>query len=460
LTPTYLIQLGSGGLTGIPFSQLQGDSGSVGALPNVVSLFPSSSSSGGSSVEVAATMPQGSGVDCWRINLVDDSITQTCHVPLGSLLLSSGENFPIVSLLYGNGWWVAIGAGSTPYGGGGPTAAGTSSSVGTSACFSGCQSDAGLVAYYYTEDPILAPASMTWLAALLAGLGALWLFLVLGARRFMRTLSPPGAGAESPPPGAMPGGPGPSQVRSSYLKGLLLWGIVWLPLALMTFTPASGGSGIWLPVLIVAGGLLGVLFVIPFHSWVRKTLHNYRVGSSLGSGSIGAMPVPGLGPWDPFLITSYFAQASWGATFFLLIGVWILALTSRSSYYVMSSTGGSPALSPAAIFVVIMVVAVAGLRALYHAGLAVAVEGFWPRSSSSSISVRGENATTWPASRVGLAASDRLEPLPRGLDLPTRDPSRSGPPGRLLWQVGVGSGGLGLRGHVIGSPTLSGSGAA
>jgi hypothetical protein len=364
LTPTYLIQLGSGGLTGIPFSQLQDDSGTTGELPNVVSLVPSSSSSGGDSVEVAATMPSGSGVDCWLINLDTDVISQTCHVPLGSFLLPSGESLPIVSLLYGDGWWVAVGAGSTPYESSGTLASAPTSSVGTSVCFTGCQSDEGLVAYYYTQAASVTTTALAAVAALIAAVGILWLMVVFVARRSMRAITPPAEETETPSEVSSQGLKWMSRLRSAYLKGLLCWVAVWIPLFILAFVPSTVGSNPALPYVIIAGGVFGAILAIPFHTKVRRALQSFLSGAPNRQDYYA---------FDRSHFVAYFAYASWFFAFLMLLAVWITAVSTRSSEYVTSGSNGTPVLGAAAIVLVILVVTVVVLRTLYHNDLASAM---------------------------------------------------------------------------------------
>jgi hypothetical protein len=368
LTPTYLIQLGTGGLTGIPFSQLQEDSGNTGSLPRVVSLVPSSTSSGGDSVEVAATMPSGSGVDCWLINLVSGTISQTCHVPLDSFLLPSGESLPIVSLLYGDGWWVAVGAGETPYessGGGGTVAEPTSSSVGTSVCFTGCGSNEGLVAYYFTQSSSVTTSYLAVIAVLIAGIGVIWLIVVFAARRSMRALARAENKDASPAERPSLGTVWVSRLSSAYLKGLLCWMIVWIPLFLLAFIPSSLGSDPVLPYAIIAGGVVGAIIAIPFHTRVRTALQSF-----LSGGSVRPEPLT----FDRAHTVAYFAYASWFFAFLMLIAVGILAVSTSSSVAVTSGTTGTPVLSAAAILLVMLVVVVVCLRALYHNSMASALD--------------------------------------------------------------------------------------
>lgn len=365
LTPTYLIQLGSGGLTGIPFSQLQEDSGNVGSLPQVVSLV----ASGGNSVEVAATMPSGSGVDCWNVDLSSDEISQTCHVPLGAFLLSSSGDFPIVSLLYGNGWWVAIGAGSTPYGEGGAVPAESSASVGTSVCFTGCQSDEGLVAYFYTENPTITPGVVSVIAALLAALGVVWLLLVARARRFMRK----NAASDGTEAASQPASPALAYLCPNYMKSLLVWVIVWIPLSVLAFIPGSTGNDSLLLWAIIGGGIVGTLVAFPFHSRVRKALQSMHKVRTITGSFFGVSADYGAPAFDKAQIATDLARGSWLACFFMLIAVLFAASAGRVDDAIGSMAIGSPELSGAAGALLFLVVVMVVLRAVYHNALASTV---------------------------------------------------------------------------------------
>ena len=368
LTPSYLIPLGPGALSGIPFSQLQEDSGAVGVLPSVISLVPAGSGAGGDLVTIAATLPGGTGVDCWTVNLGTLAISQTCHVTLGSFLLPSSQSFPIVSLLYGDGWWVGIGAGSAPYGWGVGGYLASSPAVGTSVCFQGCQSEEGLVGYYYTETSTLSPSVVAAFAVFLVVLGIVWIFLVLRAGKNMRPVGPSSGGANVPP-----GGNALTYPRTAYLRGLLVWFLLWSPLSMLLFAPGLQQNNPLIPWLIVTEGVLGAIFVAPFHSGVRRSLvlglqkyifHNPDGARGFGRGSLAGTEAG---------MVSYFAYASWVATFFLLIAVGLFDTTSPVQAPLSTSVGGGTVLNAMAMFLVVMALAVAGLRVLYHDGLGAAM---------------------------------------------------------------------------------------
>ncbi len=369
LTPTYLIQLANGGLSGIPFSQLQQDSGSEGALPRVVSIVPSASSGASDSVEVAATLPSGSGVDCWHVDLVSGEISQTCHVSLDSLLLPTGSSYPIVSLLYGSGWWVAVGAASPPEYGGVQTgtAAASPSSVGTSVCLTGCESSQGLVAYYYTESPTLAPSAITGIAALLSLVGLLWFLVARRARRVMHRLDGESPGAPRPEPVSSPPG-----VATLYRKGLVMWGVVWVPLVLLAYASASGGSDPLFPYLIVGGGILGTFLALPFLWGARKSVQEANGLRTFGSYLVGERWTDRARAFDRSQAAVDFAYASWVGGFLALLAL-LFAIIFTPYAPVTSGAVTTPQLSVAATILLLIVVAVVVLRALYHGELGAVV---------------------------------------------------------------------------------------
>ncbi|HZY70806.1 MAG TPA: sialidase family protein [Thermoplasmata archaeon] len=189
LTPTYLIPLTNAPYTALPFDQLQSDAPSIGALPSVVSLVPERSGV----VEIAATTANNLGVDCWQFDTVRLAINEACHVSLVTPLVSAGEVLPIVSLIDGGGWWVAIGASGTgcppgcvPSGGGpimNPPAAPTNGpAVGTSVCLAGCSSAQGLDAYSFDGTAARVQGGLAIGGVVLLVAGGAWLIVVAAAR--------------------------------------------------------------------------------------------------------------------------------------------------------------------------------------------------------------------------------------------------------------------------------------
>jgi hypothetical protein len=141
---------------------------------------------------------------------------------------------------------------------------------------------------------------------------------------------------------------------------------------------------------------------MPSGLWVRQTLQQYLRGPTYRAVSPGSAIGPGPYTFDRFRIVSYIAYASWFAIFLMLVTVWIMALVGRSSGYVTTPAGGTPELSLTATLLVILVLAVASLRALYHNGLATAIGDLRTASSpaSPSTQVRGLDALR---TRVGAA---------------------------------------------------------
>ncbi|MDE1821706.1 MAG: hypothetical protein KGJ23_14590 [Euryarchaeota archaeon] len=372
--------------TSLPFYQLQQDGGGLSQLPEIVSLVPLD----GTTVEIAATMPKGTGVDCWDLNTLTFAISQACHVPLGSLLVPASEQFPIVSLLDGGGYWIAIGASgnpncldvcpqSTQNQGGTPTGGGTTPSapmsgaaaVGTSICIEGCTSTQGLAAYAFTENAEISPALVSALSALIVIVGLAWIGTARRARRRIDAAKPQSPGHAST--SANGGGLEPKRILSAYRRGLQVWALVWLPLALLSFVPSSGGAFGWGPWIAILGGTAGALLSMPYHAMVRRNLQGvYGVEPER---FFTEDPETAGEAQDKVRLAALFAYASWFAGLAVVV-LFLVAATggfSRTDATVLGGMGPGSLLGGGAWALLVAVFGAVGLRLLYHIELSDAV---------------------------------------------------------------------------------------
>ncbi|HEV2519399.1 MAG TPA: sialidase family protein [Thermoplasmata archaeon] len=388
LTPTYLIPLTTPPYTALPFNQLQADGNAVGALPNVVSLVPL----GGGTVEVAATTPGSLGVDCWSYDTTRLGVSHSCHVQLGSPWTPPSATLPIVALIDGGGWWVAIGAsgdqcgyncpvGGYPNGGypvGGnftpPPSAGPAA-VGTSVCITGCSSAQGLAAYSYSPSASAAHGWIGGFSGLMLGVGVLWMAGWALARRRLRPHEPRGLPTE--PKGFPPADSDEEErarIQVAYRRGLGLWLIVWSPLALLSILPSPGVDPSLFGWASVGGVFLGVVLTIPFLGAARSRLLR-RHGVSLDR-SYGESPPDGGGSdVGPAQRAAWWAFGSWVAGGFLLLVLFGDLVSGTPPTYGTASEAGSipPPLPPEWILLGVATVVFAVLRVLYHLAMASAV---------------------------------------------------------------------------------------
>lgn len=430
LTPTYLIPLTNLSalttttFTAIPFDQLQTDAAGIGSLPNVVSLVPH----GATSVEIAATTADNLGVDCWVVDTMRITVERTCHVPLGSFLAPSNQMLPIVALLDGGGWWVAVGASAsgcgTSYGGAqpvppGPTCVGSNpggsysgvyngtpapvagSAVGTSVCQIGCSSAAGLAAYSYDPTAAVDRAMLDALAIALVGAGIVWLGLSTLSRRPAESRAEDGSGplrgraAETARDS--PAGP---RTRRLYVAGLAVWVVAWSPVALLALLAGSGLAAAVLPTVIVVGGVIGAVAAAAFHGSVRTRLQG-RYGLTMTQLLTTSDLEPR--PASPVAVrwASYAAYASWaaGGALLLLTGYGL----AGGFDLVRASTptgGGTTEGPPAGLILSAVLLVVVLLRVAFHVGLALAAAQDGSQSSGAGPS--RERAVTF-RTMVGAA---------------------------------------------------------
>jgi hypothetical protein len=393
LTPTYLIPLTTAPYTAIPFNQLEQDSAGIGSLPRVVSLV----ASGVGSVEVAATTADNLGVDCWQVGWAHLTVTQSCHVPLGSWLTASARALPIVALIDGGGWWAAIGAsGGCPgycsaYGG--PAAPSAGSAISTSVCVTGCSSAQGLEAYSYELGAFHGGQALGGWAPGIAGLGAV---IVLGAviipARGRRAAPAPGSMGTSPGgAAAVPFSPMASE-RGAYLTFLAVWLAVWIPLALLAFGSGAGPVGTVWPVAVLGGGLVGIAVGYPIHRILRA-----RLESSEGIGEaqlFGLAPstMPGPG-YDDVPATGQYAHASWVAAVAVSVLLWMSVASGTPASGAGPSTAAWLLLGGLGVFL--------ALRFIYHRGLARLVAAQVARSGGE----RRFDESTGSSLRTGLGAA-------------------------------------------------------
>lgn len=386
ILPTYLVQLvGSTNNTflALPFLPLQSDAAGSGELPSLVSLVPL----GGSIVEVAATMPDGSGVDCWRVDVVNDTYAQTCHVPLADLTVPTADPYPIVALIDGGGYWVAIGSVGVPNcydgcGSGLGTNQGSSQGdapvagqSGTSVCTQGCASSDGLAAYVFNENAPTTSDAIGILGGVVAGVGLAY----LGAtRRVQRRLGDAASASKKNVPEKPPVVGSPEAelrlAQRDYRRGLLVWLLAWIPLLLVAATPGSTGAGgfSWLVGLSLVGGVLGGLGSIPFHTSTRRRLqqlHQIRPlaifredPSAKGTAAerVGRAALADYASWVAgFLMVALFLSA---------LGGLILRVDPSAGYSPFSND-----LAPGAYVLLGSVVVVVLLRMALHASLSDAM---------------------------------------------------------------------------------------
>lgn len=375
VTPTYLIPIQGtslGSLTAIPFFQLQQDGGGTGQLPSLLSVVPLSSTR----FEIAATLPQGDGVDCWQLGLVTDQVTQTCHVPLGSLLVPSSEQFPIVALLDGGGYWIAVGAAGTPtcYDvcpvGAQASTAGGGAAVGTSVCVEGCAAQQGLAAYAFNEGSTLSSSLVSAFSGLIVVAGLGWMVAARRARRRLASSDPPTAPEASNAPTS---GTEPYRVLGTYRRGMLIWALAWIPLAIVLLVPNSSGDFGIAPWLAVLGGILGGIIVLPFHAQVRRTLQ--RVYGVHPERLFQEDPQTDVLTQDHVRWAAFFAYLSWIAGF-LLVVLLLFSLSGamdRTSASAYGGPGSSAQLGAGAFLLLASVLSVVLFRAIYHWQLSEAV---------------------------------------------------------------------------------------
>ncbi|HTT34883.1 MAG TPA: hypothetical protein VMH78_03310, partial [Thermoplasmata archaeon] len=361
LTPTYLVPLVSPPYTAIPFNELQRDAG-LGSLPRVVSLVPTS----GGIVEVAATTSDNLGVDCWQIDPASFAVTQSCHVPLGSFLLPADAMLPIVALIDGGGWWIAIGASGNPTGcvgacpGGyapsGGYAASASSAVGTSVCLTGCSAVAGLAAYSYAPGATVPRNAAFVVAGALAVTGlALGWFVRRRTRASRRTKTSRTAAPSTPR----------ARLARSYRTSLLVWAIAWLPLAALSFDPAGATLYPAFAGVIVLGAVTGSLLAGAFLFSGRRAVAQAEGFDPARLETAVPAPEPGPG-YERVRFASLSAYASWATGLVVLISLTVaINAGPPSSGSALSAAGNAPALA-----VLVATTAFVGLRALYHASLA------------------------------------------------------------------------------------------
>jgi hypothetical protein len=386
ITPSYLIPITgvtASSLTALPFGELQVDGGGVGELPGVVSLIPT----GTTSVEIAAAMADGSGVDCWDLDYAHGTVSQSCHVPLGSLVAPSGSEPPIVALLDGGGWWVAIGAGGQtcwagcgdldldPFGGGlvagsHSTSGPASPAVATSECHFGCGAANGLTAYSYSPSSSLGSAAVSAFAGLLVIVGGALMGSSL-VTRWKRRGS--GSSVASSEPAPSPNEP--TTVISAYRRGLLLWALGWVALAALAFSASSSASFSDAPYLIVTVAVLATIGGFFFQSSARQALQrahalrpeDYFTGRSLGASRGGGE--------ERVRVASFYAYLSWGLGFVLVIYLLLvlsggIGLTTQPVY---GPAMAAPQLSEGAFFLVGLIGGVALLRSASHYEMAAAL---------------------------------------------------------------------------------------
>ncbi|MDE1822590.1 MAG: hypothetical protein KGI98_17275 [Euryarchaeota archaeon] len=379
ITPSYLIQLTGNSpsqILGLPFTELQSDAG-VGRLPGLVSLVPLS----GSVVEIAATMPSGVGVDCWVVDVEADDITPSCHVPLAALALPAAEVYPIVSLVEGGGYWVAIGAVGVPtcyYGcpngaswGGGAVGSRDlpAQDAGTSVCNQGCASSSGLAAYVFEESSQVGAEAAGFLAVLTVGIGLAWLGVTRRARRRLEAARPPSGERGNASEAAA--SKEPQRVLNDYRRGLLVWLLAWAPLLILGLAPGTGAAGgfVWVSGLAMVGGILGGIGAMPFHAAVRRALQqSYQVRPErLFFEDPSTM---GLAQ-ERVRLAALAAYASWAAGF-LVVSVFLLALEGSITRADVTSAYSPLAnqLASGAYILLGAVLLVTLLRTVLHASLA------------------------------------------------------------------------------------------
>lgn len=396
LTPSYLVPLGNLPLTAINFGELQADGGSLAQLPTLTSLVDL----GGGSVEVAASMPQGSGVDCWQIDLQQvDAVTQSCHVPLGAFLQPGSMTPPLVALLDGGGWWLGVGAisgaGSSecsgdcpsdarplnsssppPSTGGAAPSQGAFEATGVSICWVGCAAGGGLDAYYYEQAPPVEVSTLQAVAAAAFVAGGLW-FLTsreerdAWPRRRARPSAPSSSSLMEP---LLPTRAARAATERTYREGLAVWVLCWLPVALLLFVPGGPSVSAWMPALIVACGAAGTLAAAPFHGTLRRDLQSTH--GVLTPHLFGRVPLdePMGFAFGPVRRAARWAAVSWlaaGATALAALP-FLLGDASLSSATTYDSVETSTQLGAGGYLLALLVLFTLFARVQYHQALAEA----------------------------------------------------------------------------------------
>jgi hypothetical protein len=377
LTPTSLTPIGATEGGSIPFPQLQEyDVQEFDQLPLVTALGPV----GSNSVDVAVTMPQQGGIDCWRINLVSDVVSHSCEVNFQGSLYPVGTSQTIVGLVDGGSWWAALFGNSYSPGYGGGVAATTTA---TGAYSSSAQTGH---AYTYNGAPMFLTI-LTILGAILIVMGLILLIVNQRSARMRRKGLSEHEEAPDLDDSERRLRVTTQKARRDYRITLYCWLGAWSPLVLLAFFPSASDMSALLWPAVVGGAALGAVLVFPFDVRMRRNLPSWQRPGLLDSffskgGMWTSFVGTGVSESDQRVnrmgVTSTLLRISWvlgvlaGVVMFITIPLW---LTSSDT---LAATPSALVWIPACLLVAFVLV-----RVIYHLRLA-----------STTVLKEGENGGT------------------------------------------------------------------
>jgi hypothetical protein len=322
---------------------------------------------GSNSVDVAVTMPQQGGIDCWRINLDSEVVSHSCHVNFQGSLYPVGTSQTVVGLVDGGSWWAALFGESYSPGYGGGVAATTTAT--------GAYSSSAQTGHAYTYDGAsMLLTFLTSLGAILIVLGMVILLVNQRSAQMRRKGPSERKGAsdlnESERRLQVMG----QKAKRDYRIALYCWLGAWSPLVLLAFFPtASDMSAILWPALL-GGAAVGAVLVFPFDVRMRRNLPSWQRPGLLDSffrkGGMWTSFV-GTGVSVPeekvnrMWATSALSRMSWALGF--LAGVVMLATIPQ-----WATISDTQAATPSALVLTLacLLVAFVLVRVIYHLRLA------------------------------------------------------------------------------------------
>jgi uncharacterized membrane protein len=377
LTPTSLIPIGATEGGSIPFPQLQEyDVQELVQLPMVSALGPV----GSNSVDVAVTMPQQGGIDCWRINLESEVVSHSCQVSFQGSLYPTGTSQAVVGLVDGGTWWAALfGTSYSPGYGGGIAATTTATGAYSSSAQTG-------KAYSFNGTSILSTI-LTILGAVLIASGLIVLFFIQRSARMRRKGS-----SEREDTSGLSDSERRLQIttqkaKRDYRIALYCWLGVWSPLVLLAFFPTVSDMSALLWPALVGGAAVGAVLVFPFDVRMRRNLPSWQrpglLDSFFSKGGVWTSFVGFEGAQSEDRVnrmraTSALLRISWALGF--LAGVMMLV-----SIPIWATSSGTQVTTPSVLVCILafFLVAFVLVRVIYHLRLA-----------SATVLIDGENGGT------------------------------------------------------------------
>ncbi len=381
LTPASLTPIGQTEGLSIPFPQLQAnDELAFDELPLVSALGVVNTHV----IDVAVTIPDQVGVDCWRINIDTAAVTHSCQVDFQGSLYPTSTTRSVVGLVDGGEWWVALfGATYSPGDGGGVVAGTTATGAYSSAAQTG-------QAYTYNGASTLLPL-LTELGALLLVVG---LAILLIHRRALRKKKvDPRASSPAPDP------KDPRQklrtmlqrARRDYRIVLYCWLGVWSPLLLLVFFPSGTTASMLIWPALLIGASAGTILTIPFDIRMRRHLASWQRPGLLDTiFHSGGFWTSFLGSADLDPDQKVNRTAATGVllnTSRVVGGLLVLAMLASIPYVGFGSSPPLGLLSPLAWVLVGLIVVFELLRAVYHMRLATTTvhgESGWEETELST----------------------------------------------------------------------------